>query len=336
MHSELGGDRDTMPSENGDVDCDLAALFVRTMPAIPAVNLEAMFARGGTGATIQGTESACRPLDIAVPSTSVSPFSYFNRRRVLMTRVAAVLLLGAGILTAWFWFGPGGTNSALAQVQKAVEKAKSATYTVTLTIDDQPSQKYRVMVLGKNLMRTELPDGSISLLDSSQKKVVQLFPKESKAVIIEKVGFPSDFSLLSLLNDVTRYSAREQPGVPDKKFKGRETIGFVVEVDHLKLNVWVDKKTELPVLFESERKQQVPDGAGGVGEQVIKQVWSDFVFGAALDKNLFNLTPPEGYAVERRSFVSGAEADLAEKARKIDLAEKARKIKEHEAKQKKN
>jgi hypothetical protein len=243
----------------------------------------------------------------------------------MSTKVAAVLLLAAPVAAMLLLLGPGGPTAALAVVQKAVENATSATYTVTVTGDDKPGEKVKVMLLGSKLCRAVQPDGTITIFDAAQRTMVRLLHAERKAVVIEGLAVPDGFNILGLLADLDRHPARQQRVVPDRKFDGREAEGFVVELDHFVYNVWSDKATHLPLRLESERKLIVRDKAGVEREQAIKEVWSDFVFNGKLDEALFSLIPPKDYEVERQKGRSGPDAVLDEQKKAIAELEKAKK-----------
>jgi len=243
----------------------------------------------------------------------------------MITKVAAALLLATSVAVMLLLLGPGGTSAALAAVQNALENATSATYTVTVTVDDNPTEKVKVMLLGTKLCRAVQHDGTITILDVAQRTMVRLLPAERKAVVMEGLTVPDGFNILELLANLNRHATRQQRVVPDRKFDGREAEGFVVQLDNLSYNVWCDKTTHLPLRLESERKLILRDHAGAEREQAIKEVWGDFVFNGKVDKALFSLTPPQDYQVEKQKANNGPAAVLAEKETATAAYEKAKK-----------
>jgi outer membrane lipoprotein-sorting protein len=243
----------------------------------------------------------------------------------MSTKVAAVLLLATPVAAMFLLLGPGGTTAALAVVQQALDKVTSATYAVTVTVDDKPGEKVKVMLLGSKLCRAVQHDGTITILDLAQRTMVRVLPAERKAVVMEGFTLPDGFNILGLLADLNRHPTRQQRVVPDRKFDGREAEGFVVELDTFHYNVWSDKTTHLPLRLESERKLIVRDQAGAEREQAIKEVWSDFVFNAKLDEALFSLIPPKDYKVAVQKGSNGPSAVLDEQKKAIAEFEKAKK-----------
>lgn len=108
----------------------------------------------------------------------------------MSTKVAAVLLLATPVAAMLLLLGPGGTKAELAVVQKALEHVKSATYTVTVAVDDRPGEKVKVMLLGSNLCRAVQHDGTITILDLGQRTMVRLLPAERKALVMEGFALP--------------------------------------------------------------------------------------------------------------------------------------------------
>jgi outer membrane lipoprotein-sorting protein len=239
-------------------------------------------------------------------------------------KVAAVLLLAVPGAAMLLFLAPGGTTPALAVMQEAVENATSATYTVTVTVDDKLGDKVKVMLLGSKLCRAVQADGTITIFDSAQRTMVRLLPAEKKAIVTQGQVDPRGFDILGLLANLSRHPARVQRPVPDRVFDGREAEGFVVELDHFVYNVWSDKATHLPLRLESERKLIVRDKTGE-REQAIKEVWSDFAFNGKLDESLFSLIPPQDYEVEKQTVKNGPDAVPDEQKRAIAEFEKAKK-----------
>ncbi len=169
------------------------------------------------------------------------------------------------------------------------------------------------------------PDGTITIVDLAERTIVRLLPAQKKAVVMEGLTVPDGFNVLGLLANLNRHASRQQRVVPDRKFDGREAEAFAVQLDKLSYNVWCDKTTHLPLRLESERKLILRDKAGAEREQAITEVWSDFVFNGKVDKELFNLTPPPDYQVEKQTANNGPAALSAEQKKAIDAYEKAKK-----------
>jgi len=295
-------DLPTTPSENGQFEQDLAVLFKRTMPTPPAVDVDSLFVALGNRMDVRKNANTAKYQVVGRMDASCTVRQHlFSRRRKMLVRFVAMILVTIGIVVSFLLWNPIGPTPVLAQMQKAVEKTKSITYTITSTTDDKSPEKTLVMLLGRNHIRAEFrsPQENIFIVDLSERKAVSLFPDGQAAVVMEDLTVPQNINLLQFLTELNRHATREQRAAPERKFEGLEVHGFVVEFDHTKFNVWIDKKTDLPVRFESDSKKTIPDGAGGQREQLTREVWSNFVFDRELDKALFNPTPPNGYEVKK-------------------------------------
>lgn len=194
-------------------------------------------------------------------------------------------------------FNLWGGDALFAQVQNALKDVKTATYEVTQTVGDQPEQAWDVKVLGKNLCRVDQPNGTYLVFDVARRTMMEVNPGDSQVRIIENLPVPKDYNVLAMLTDPAKFAASEQPGVPNREIGGVAAVGFVIEENGAVYNVWVDPKTKLPLEMEAERKVSLPDGEGGVKDQVVKEHWSNFSFNKQLDEKLFTLQPPEGFTV---------------------------------------
>ena len=317
--NERSSNSDNQPCHE-EPDSDLRALFDRAAPPITHVDVDQLLAVAATSRSPWPSPIARdRASDSGSFETSTNP----NRRRLIVTaKITASVLFLTGIVSTVLLLNVAGTNSVLADVQKALKKVRSATYTVTQTVGDKPSETTRVMLLG-NLARAERPDGTIFLADSKQKKMVQLIPSQSKAIITEGLPVPKNFSVLERLSILHRSAAEVQPGVPERDFNGKKISGFVVDTDGGKYSVWVDPEIKLPLRMERTARIKNSDEHGVLREQLSKEVWSDFVFNRKLDKSLFNLTPPKGYKVEVRTAKNDREE---QKRRNLEQLQKAKEI----------
>ncbi len=106
MRSDETTDRNPRPFDRDEADADLAALFERTVPAAPAVDVDRLLASLESRSVVrESPEGARASRPLIVPRTAFVPFS--TRRIRMITKVAAVLLLATPVAVMLLLFGPG-------------------------------------------------------------------------------------------------------------------------------------------------------------------------------------------------------------------------------------
>ena len=236
----------------------------------------------------------------SAPSTRSQRSAAAPRRPRFAVRVAAAILVGVGIGVTALLLNTAGEKPVFADVQKALGRVQTVTYTLTQKVADRPEETSKVMLLGRNLARAERPDSTVFIADFRAKKMVHLVPENKSAVVIEGLPTPPDFSVLQRLANLDKSAARVQPGVPERTINHKKVGGFVIdEKDGVQFSVWVDPETNLPLRMEREAKTRLQvDGV--VKEVALTEVFSDIVFNRKLDPKLFALTVPKDYTVEKR------------------------------------
>lgn len=316
-----------------DEDSDLKWIFGYSAPSFTPVDLGAVLKEAAHNPeVVSASAMQTGPYAPARPDHCVFPYSVGSpsRRRFSMLSKVGALGVCVASLCAALVIGLGGGNTVLAQVQDALKTVKSATYTGTLSVGDEPAQTWKVKLLGDNLCRVDQPNGAYQIFDIKGKKIMEVNPGESKVVITENLPVPKDFNILAKLRNLRASAAKGQGGVPNREIGGKTATGFVIEDNGAEYNVWVDPKTNLPLEMEAERTVPMPDGQGGIKDQRVKERWTDFRFNPALDESLFAFKAPNGFAVETRQAPADGGAAQDEKRR----AEEQQKAAEEAAKKK--
>jgi len=217
-----------------------------------------------------------------------------RRRKIMMPRLrtaaAIIVLVGLTTAAAWFVLSSVGAASALAGVQQAMSRVKSVTFDATARISDQPERKMKVLILGADLSRLELPDGDVAIADRKKDRSVLLKHREKKAVVVE--GFVDPEKPVNVYDRIRNARSCGAKRVGKRTVNGKALDGFQLTEDGRTTRVWIDPETELPARIEST--EPLPGGG-----QVVS-VGDNFVFDAELDPSLFSTTPPADYAIETR------------------------------------
>lgn len=243
-----------------------------------------------------------------------------RRRRMRSWRVgiAAAALLSAGL---GFVLVTGET-AAIAQVVKSLRQVKSATYTVTQRVGAQ-ADDITMVSLRDGVSRAERADGTVVIFDPNRKRLLRLDPATRTGTLIEGAMLKGGFDLARFLSDLDEHAVRVQPALADREFGGKRAKGFVVGAMGAEHNVWVDPETNLPLHFESERKQKGRSADGRETEIVIKETWSEFRFNDKLDAALFEVDPPNDYTVETQRLEDRERLAEAQKRGNMEELQKA-------------
>lgn len=290
-----------------DTDSDLHLAFCLNTPSFPPVDIDAVLKDAEGPLILEDSvavrRSSCDPCSVAFAS---------RRTIIMLSSVSALGFCAASFVALVFSLGSG--NPVMAQVQIAIKKVRTASYTVTQTAGNQPSRTWKVMLRGENLCRVDQPSGNYMVFDVRGKKTMEVDRGKSKVQITEDLPVPRDFNILAMLANPRKSSTKAQPGVPNREIGGVTAIGFIIEENGAAYYVWIDPKTHLPLEMEAERRVALPDGEGGVTDMLVKERWSNFSFNEYLDERLFTFQPPHGFAVDTKQARSSNAAKKRNRA----------------------
>jgi len=217
-------------------------------------------------------------------------WSTIMKNRITKLAAAAVIIIAVLIGISQFL---GGTVT-FADVMQNIQNARTLTYRNVITRANEDPQVVKTMVLEPHLMRVELPDGRVWILDYAQGKTLILDSKNKQAVMSSTSQEILDlYGTFRNFRNVPDFSVSR---IGQRTVDGVQAVGFELtrENDENVIIVWANPQTSLPIRIE----QTVKDEKG----QVIKSVTTDIIFDAELNRSLFRLVAPEGY---RRRFVDG-------------------------------
>ena len=216
------------------------------------------------------------------------------KSRIAKLAAAAVIIIAVLIGIHQFGGSIDGTSVAFANVMQNIQNARTLTYRNVITRANGDTQVVKTMVLEPHLMRVELPDGRVWILDHGQGKTLVLDSKNKQAVMSSTSQKTLDlYDTFRSFRNVPDFSVSR---IRQRTVDGVQVVGFQLtrENDDNVIIVWANPQTSLPIRIE----QTVKDKNG----QVIKSVTTNIIFDAELDQSLFRLVVPEGY---RRRFVDG-------------------------------
>lgn len=231
--------------------------------------------------------------------------TFLTARRTAIVSTAAACLVG--VIVGAVLFQSWG-NIALADVQEKLERVENVTLTVRG--GGQPDT-CRVITTRSGMMRADMSDGSVHVVNPKQGKSLMLKAQEKRAIVA--TYFPprhKDLSADLYMNLLRKLRSiiREDPvkRLPKRQIDGKRAVGFLIALGEpailrgMKASVWVDPHTRLPVRVELTPAQHFAAGKPVYGSTV---VWEEIVFDTQIDDSLFDTTPPAGFRVDSSGLV---------------------------------
>lgn len=239
-------------------------------------------------------------------------------RRFARFAFAASILVALGISILWIAIGSGSTSIAFAEVAKALDNIRTATYDCTMEMKDLTSGKARTTTMkcffrAPSCERVETSTSqeagkpsSVMILDHQAKKGLTLAPEQRLATTIDlkkikaPVGPSNPFELVrQLVREGNRSWAEKVESLGKKEIDGRVTVGFRTHSNMADQTFWADPRTAHLVRVDIN----FPGGSG-------HGVMTNFRYDLELDPSLFSLEPPAGYTVNTMEATLPVEADL--------------------------
>ena len=211
-------------------------------------------------------------------------------RTIMKSRISKLAAAAVIIITVFVgihYFSGSIENVAFADVMQNIQNARTLTYRSVITPADQDPQVVKTTVIEPHLMRVELPDGKVWILDHGQGKGLILDSKNKQAVMSSTPQ--KTLGLYDTFRDFRNNPDFSVSQIGQRTIDGVQTVGFQLtrgNDENVRI-VWANPQTSLPIRIE----QTVKDENG----RVIKSVTTNIVFDAELDQSLFRLNAPEGY-----------------------------------------
>jgi outer membrane lipoprotein-sorting protein len=242
-------------------------------PGPPPETLQAVLAAGGTGA------------QRAKHKTIRQRIFTMNR----LPKIAASILILAGVAALVWVLGPGTATVAWADVQERIRNLHTLTCRIRVERKGQAPFEGRMMFKEPGLIRQEMtkPLQCINIFDLEEGKGLSLISKEKIAVLMDMSDLPQeirkeheDKNYLAQIKELVEKSGQE---LGEKQIGQRRAKGYKVEHEGELFTVWVDAETGDPLEMEMKLFQ----------DQGVLTT-SNFEFDKPLDDKLFSLEVPEG------------------------------------------
>jgi outer membrane lipoprotein-sorting protein len=223
------------------------------------------------------------------------------KNRITKFATAAAIIIA--VLTAIHFSGGSIEGVAFAEAVRPVLDARTAFFDVALESGNRPVQKSHFLCMSPGLVRQTMSDGTINIVNYQQSTALCLNPKEKKAKLIRMIpsrGVGSSDVLGQMQQRIRRavnLSDKSVEHLGHKFIDGRDAIGFRVELSGEQnyligwqrrgtFTIWVDPNMKYPVQLEWY------DQMTG-----INSIATNIKLDVDLDKTLFSMEIPEGYAL---------------------------------------
>ncbi len=240
-------------------------------------------------------------------------------KHIAKLAVAVTIFVALGILVSWMMIGGGSTNIAFADVAKALDGLRTATYDFTSEMKNpmdgkMTTNKSKGFFLAPGRERCEMSMGSgkdkssgIMILDCLAAKGLTLVPEQKLAIVMNISTTEKSAGGTSHMFDMVRRLVQEGGSGPGEKVEslgkkeidGRVAFGFRTRSNMADVTLWADSLTARLVRVDI-------DYSSGGGRSVM----SNFRYDMELDPSLFSLEPPAGYTVQTQTVTMPVEEDL--------------------------
>ena len=227
------------------------------------------------------------------------PLKLISRRRVVS--LAAVLAIAAAGVFMILRFP--SSSFALDELTKAIRNAKTLKYRVITNSSAAGEAKgqnstveFTMLYKDPGMTRVEHQDGMVSITNLQTRQVVSLSPKTKMATRIELQNMDGPLSESSMSGfpiGLLEQGSKDGKSIGTRMINGKSAVGFEVQAGAVKIKVWGDPETKLPV--ELEQTVQIADTPTIV-------TMKDFEFGLDLADDLFATEIPAGYSTQEKSF----------------------------------
>jgi len=195
---------------------------------------------------------------------------------------------------------------AFAEVTERVRQTHSVFFRCTVTVEGQKRfvMNYTLAEPGFMRIHASAPANTILTFDETRSAGLLLLTEQKKAIALTAAAdMPKETaSVIAWYRSLRQAQDQAVDDLGPRQLGDRATFGFRVKKAEQEFDVWVDRKTALPVQVETSMSVQ-----GLKTRATLDQ----FAFDAELPSGLFSLTPPPGYTVEAKTeLAQPAEKDL--------------------------
>jgi len=216
----------------------------------------------------------------------VSPNIWRTIMKSPITKIAAAVVVIAGVLIGMHFVGLSTTTVTFADVIKPILNAQTAELDIIIGQEGE-GPVIHDMVKGSRIRRTlSNIEGLVAIIDLQEGRILQLTHEEKEAVYIDLKDWPSIPNYMERLRNVIT-GLQKHPDfaveeLGEQEIAGQRLIGFRAKHPKAEIIIWADPETALPVRIESTGGQ-------------MKLITKNLKFDVPMDESLFSMDVPEGY-----------------------------------------
>jgi len=204
-----------------------------------------------------------------------------------ITKIAAAVMVIAGVLIAMHFVGLSTTTVTFADVIKPILNAQTAVLDIIVGDEESGGPVIHDQIKGPRIRRTmsNLED-VVSIINLEAGRILTLTISKKEAAYIDLKGLPSMPNYMEILRNLIK-GLQENPHfeveeLGTQEIDGQEAIGFLARHPKVELTIWADPETALPIRIEQVSGQ-------------MKIICKNVKFDVPMDESLFSMEVPEGY-----------------------------------------
>jgi len=269
---------------------DLQGRLVKNGNTLTQNNLEDMV----LGRIIREQNERIKTTTCGEPVESTKISTSLKIRRIIMkskiTRfAAAAVIIMAALITFHFVGNPFGATVTFAKVIQPILNARTVVLDFIVGDETNGAVMHDVIV-GSKIRRTFSNMDTILIIDLDNAKMLTLGPADKGAIYMDIQGPLEEGtkSYLGLVRDIVSKIV-DNPNIPvqelgEREIDGQRAVGFLLSEPNLKLTIWADLKTALPIRIELLQGQT---------QTIIKNIEFDVL----VDDSLVSMNVPAGYTL---------------------------------------
>ncbi len=222
-------------------------------------------------------------------------------------QLAAAAVIVIAVLLALQVWSPLGSSVTFAQAIQPILNANTAVLDIIIGVEGPNTPVIHDMVTGSRIRRTlsNVPD-VISVIDLETGRILTLEESKKEAAYIDLKGLPSIPNYLDKLKSILIELQNNPRFVVEdlgaREIEGREAVGFLARHPRVKITLWADSHTGLPVRIESKEGQ-------------LNVIIKNLQFDVPMHEAMFSMDVPGGYELQQDvelDLLGSTEADFIE------------------------
>lgn len=221
-------------------------------------------------------------------SAARQPFIWRTVMRNSITKLAvAAAIMVVSLAGIYCFFGSiDVTTVAWGDVVENIRECKSVTWKQIDLTSEPPTTLFEFWVLEPGYTRTEWQNGSITVTDYNEGKIIFLYPDKNEAIIAPSPTDSQTFSAYDAFVALKDKDGLIVEAIGRSEIDGQEVAGFYLEHRYDPhdfkdpMHIWIDPQTQLPVYIEFLQETD--------GQLVPVAALAEITFDEQFDESLFH------------------------------------------------